>query len=54
MSLERDSNSDDECALTPTTPTDQSGASVRQDGDGFLQSKAGVAEAALQDGESEP
>ncbi|CAM4512768.1 unnamed protein product [Leuciscus chuanchicus] len=52
VSLERDSNSDDECALTPTTPTDQSGASVRQDGDGFLQSKAGVAEAALQDVET--
>ncbi|KAG1937919.1 rho guanine nucleotide exchange factor [Pimephales promelas] len=52
VSLERDSASDDECALTPTTPAGQSEAGVRQDGDGFLQSKAGVAEAALQDVET--
>lgn len=51
VSLERDSASDDECALRPTTPTDQSEAICREDGDGYLQTKAGVAEAALQDGE---
>ncbi|XP_067255893.1 rho guanine nucleotide exchange factor 11 isoform X2 [Chanodichthys erythropterus] len=52
VSLERDSASDDECALRPTTPTDQSEASCREDGDGYLQTKTGVAEAALQDVET--
>ncbi|XP_067303671.1 rho guanine nucleotide exchange factor 11 isoform X2 [Pseudorasbora parva] len=49
VSLERDSASDDEC---PLTPTGQSEASGREDGDGFLQTKSGVAEAALQDVET--
>lgn len=52
VSLERDSASEDECALTPdTTPTDGSDALRHQNRDGFLQNKAAVAEAALQDGE---
>ncbi|XP_073692838.1 rho guanine nucleotide exchange factor 11 [Garra rufa] len=53
VSLERDSASDDECALTPdTTPTDGSDTGLREDRDGFLQNKAGVAEAALHDVET--
>ncbi|KAK2913288.1 hypothetical protein Q8A67_001687 [Cirrhinus molitorella] len=50
---ERDSASDDECALTPdTTPTDGQDTRLREDRDGFLQNKAGVAESALQDVEN--
>ncbi|XP_050970709.1 rho guanine nucleotide exchange factor 11 isoform X2 [Labeo rohita] len=52
VSLEQDSASDDECALTPdTTPTDGSDARLHEDRDG-IQNKAGVAEAALQDVET--
>ncbi|XP_059361793.1 rho guanine nucleotide exchange factor 11 isoform X3 [Carassius carassius] len=49
VSLEQDSVSDDEAALTPT---DGSDTQHHQDGDGFPQTKAAVAEAALQDVET--
>ncbi len=52
VSLEQDSASEDERALTPdTTPTAGSDALRLQDRDCLLQNKAAVAEAALQDGE---
>ncbi|XP_043100806.1 rho guanine nucleotide exchange factor 11 isoform X2 [Puntigrus tetrazona] len=53
VSLERDSASEDECALSPqTTASGGSDALRSRDGDGFLQNKAAVAEAALQDVET--
>ncbi|XP_051574256.1 rho guanine nucleotide exchange factor 11 isoform X2 [Myxocyprinus asiaticus] len=54
VSLEKDSADDDEdeCALTPTTPTDESEVCNDEDKDGYLEAKAGVAEAALQDVEN--
>ncbi|XP_052003447.1 rho guanine nucleotide exchange factor 11 isoform X2 [Xyrauchen texanus] len=54
VSLEKDSADDDEdeCALTPTTPTDESEVCNDEDKDVYLEAKAGVAEAALQDVEN--
>ncbi|XP_072543404.1 rho guanine nucleotide exchange factor 11 isoform X1 [Salminus brasiliensis] len=51
-SLERDSQSDDESVLTPTTPTDQSGSFLHGDGHGYLEDRAEIAEAALRDVET--
>uniref|UniRef100_W5KK75 Rho guanine nucleotide exchange factor (GEF) 11 n=1 Tax=Astyanax mexicanus TaxID=7994 RepID=W5KK75_ASTMX len=50
-SLERDSQSDDddESVLTPTTPTDKSGAFLHGDGHDYLQDRAEIAESALRD-----
>ncbi|XP_076850325.1 rho guanine nucleotide exchange factor 11 isoform X2 [Brachyhypopomus gauderio] len=49
-SLEKDSQSDDENVLTPTTPADQSEAFMRNDGQDYVGEQ--VAEAALQDVET--
>ncbi|XP_062850511.1 rho guanine nucleotide exchange factor 11 isoform X3 [Trichomycterus rosablanca] len=51
-SLERDSQSDDESALTSTTPTDQSGSFLHADAHGYLAAPSEVAEAALKDVET--
>ncbi|XP_015462691.3 rho guanine nucleotide exchange factor 11 isoform X3 [Astyanax mexicanus] len=50
-SLERDSQSDDddESVLTPTTPTDKSGAFLHGEGHDYLQDRAEIAESALRD-----
>lgn len=47
MSLAPVSVSDDECSVTPI---DKSVACHHEDGESYLNTKAGVAEAALQDG----
>ncbi|XP_057199132.1 rho guanine nucleotide exchange factor 11 isoform X8 [Triplophysa rosa] len=49
VSLEPDSVSDDECSVTPI---DKSEACHHEDGESYLDTKAGVAEAALQDVET--
>ncbi|KAL7880638.1 hypothetical protein SRHO_G00028920 [Serrasalmus rhombeus] len=51
-SMERDSQSDDESVLTPTTPTDQSGVFLHTDGHGYLGERAEIAESALRDVET--
>ncbi|XP_066536740.1 rho guanine nucleotide exchange factor 11 isoform X2 [Hoplias malabaricus] len=50
--MERESQSDDESVLTPTTPTDQSGSFLHNDGHDYLGDRAEIAEAALRDVET--
>ncbi|XP_065111140.2 rho guanine nucleotide exchange factor 11 isoform X3 [Paramisgurnus dabryanus] len=49
VSLEQHSAGYDECALTPIKPTEESEACHDENGESYLHTKAGVAEAALQD-----